>query len=113
MSNWSSTKNSYERACSRLPQAPDLVLGTQSAASGTPAAVTPISLLAYVILATPKLTIGEDELKRQLAVSLDLLQLGVLAIMSVATYVLLGLALFLGGLVLAFGPAVLPSIYAP
>ena len=38
------------------------------------AAVTPISLLAYVILATPKLTIGEDELKRQLAVSIDLLQ---------------------------------------
>ena len=38
------------------------------------AAVTPISLLAYVILATPKLTIGEDELRRQLDVSLDLLR---------------------------------------
>ena len=37
------------------------------------AAVTPISLLAYVLLATPKQKIGLDELRRQLALSLDLL----------------------------------------
>jgi glycerol-3-phosphate O-acyltransferase len=38
------------------------------------AAVTPISLLAYVLLATPKQTIGADELRRQLQLSLDLLR---------------------------------------
>ena len=38
------------------------------------AAVTPISLLAYVLLATPKQTIGLDELRRQLQLSLDLLR---------------------------------------
>ena len=38
------------------------------------AAVTPISLLAYVLLATPKQKIGLDELRRQLQVSLDLLR---------------------------------------
>lgn len=37
------------------------------------AAVTPISLLAHAILATPKLTIGIDELRRQLQLSIDLL----------------------------------------
>jgi len=38
------------------------------------AAVTPISLLAYVLLATPKQTIGIEELRRQLRLSIDLLQ---------------------------------------
>ena len=38
------------------------------------AAVTPISLLAYVLLSTPKQKIGELELKRQLKLSLDLLR---------------------------------------
>ena len=38
------------------------------------AAVTPISLLAYVLLATPKQKIGVNELRRQLQVSLDLLR---------------------------------------
>lgn len=38
------------------------------------AAVTPISLLAYVLLATPKQTIGIDELRRQLDLSLSLLR---------------------------------------
>ena len=38
------------------------------------AAVTPISLLAYVLLATPKQKIGIDELRRQLQLSLALLQ---------------------------------------
>jgi glycerol-3-phosphate O-acyltransferase len=38
------------------------------------AAVTPISLLAYVLLATPKQTIGVVELRRQLQLSLDLLR---------------------------------------
>ena len=38
------------------------------------AAVTPISLLAYVLLATPKQKIGLDELRRQLQVTLDLMR---------------------------------------
>lgn len=38
------------------------------------AAVTPISLLAYVLLATPKQTIGATELRAQLQLSLDLLR---------------------------------------
>ena len=38
------------------------------------AAVTPISLLAYVLLATPKQTIGAAELRAQLQLSLDLLR---------------------------------------
>jgi glycerol-3-phosphate O-acyltransferase len=38
------------------------------------AAVTPISLLAYVLLATPKQAMGADELRRQLQISLDLLR---------------------------------------
>jgi len=38
------------------------------------AAVTPISLLAYVLLATPKQTIGLDELRRQLELSLKILR---------------------------------------
>jgi glycerol-3-phosphate O-acyltransferase len=38
------------------------------------AAVTPISLLAYVLLATPKQKIGEAELKRQLELNLALMK---------------------------------------
>ena len=38
------------------------------------AAVTPISLLAYVLLATPKQKIGIDELRRQLKLSADLMK---------------------------------------
>lgn len=38
------------------------------------AAVTPISLLAYVLLSTPKQKIGIGELRRQLQMTLDLLQ---------------------------------------
>ena len=38
------------------------------------AAVTPISLLAYVLLATPRQKIGAEELKSQLRLSLDLLR---------------------------------------
>jgi len=38
------------------------------------AAVTPISLLAYVLLATPKQKIGIDELRRQLKLSVDLMK---------------------------------------
>ena len=38
------------------------------------AAVTPISLLAYVLLATPRQKIGAEELKAQLQLSLDLLR---------------------------------------
>ena len=38
------------------------------------AAVTPISLLAYVLLATPKQKIGIDELRRQLTLSLELMK---------------------------------------
>ena len=46
-----------------------IMMGINSAA-----AVTPISLLAYVLLATPKQTIGAEELRRQLQVSIDLLR---------------------------------------
>ncbi len=50
-------------------------LGTQIMQGiNSAAAVTPISLLAYVLLATPKQTIGLDELRRQLELSLKLLQ---------------------------------------
>jgi glycerol-3-phosphate O-acyltransferase len=50
-------------------------LGTQIMQGiNSAAAVTPISLLAYVLLATPKQTIGLDELRRQLEVSLRLLK---------------------------------------
>ncbi len=50
-------------------------LGTQIMQGiNSAAAVTPISLLAYVLLATPKQTIGLDELRRQLTLSLNLLQ---------------------------------------
>jgi len=38
------------------------------------AAVTPISLLAYVLLATPKQKIGAEELRSQLQLSLDILK---------------------------------------
>jgi glycerol-3-phosphate O-acyltransferase len=38
------------------------------------AAVTPISLLAYVLLATPKQTVGAEELKRQLELNLRLMR---------------------------------------
>jgi glycerol-3-phosphate O-acyltransferase len=38
------------------------------------AAVTPISLLAYVLLATPKQKIGINELRRQLQLSIDLMK---------------------------------------
>lgn len=47
----------------------DIMSGVNSAA-----AVTPISLLAYVLLATPKQAIGAAELKLQLQLSLDLLK---------------------------------------
>jgi glycerol-3-phosphate O-acyltransferase len=47
----------------------DIMSGINSAA-----AVTPISLLAYVLLATPRQKIGAKELNSQLQLSLDLLQ---------------------------------------
>ena len=47
----------------------EIMIGINSAA-----AVTPISLLAYVLLATPKQTIGAQELRAQLQLSMDLLR---------------------------------------
>lgn len=47
----------------------EIMSGVNSAA-----AVTPISLLAYVLLSTPKQKIGAEELKSQLQLSLDLLE---------------------------------------
>ena len=47
----------------------EIMIGINSAA-----AVTPISLLAYVLLATPKQTIGDEELHAQLQTSLNLLR---------------------------------------
>jgi len=55
---------------------PDIVneLGTEIMSGvNSAAAVTPISLLAYVLLATPKQKIGLAELRRQLQLTLDLL----------------------------------------
>jgi glycerol-3-phosphate O-acyltransferase len=46
----------------------DIMTGVNAAA-----AVTPISLLAYVMLTTPRQRIGENELRRQLQLSLNLL----------------------------------------
>jgi glycerol-3-phosphate O-acyltransferase len=46
----------------------DIMTGVNAAA-----AVTPISLLAYVMLSTPRQRIGENELRRQLQLSLNLL----------------------------------------
>ena len=46
----------------------DIMTGVNAAA-----AVTPISLLAYVMLSTPRQRIGEHELRRQLQLSLNLL----------------------------------------
>ncbi len=51
----------------------DEIGGTIMKNINSAAAVTPISLLAYVLLATPKQKIGVDELRRQLKLSLDLL----------------------------------------
>lgn len=61
----------------RPPWLADIVeeLGTQIMQGiNSAAAVTPISLLAYVLLATPKQTIGLDELRRQLELSLKILR---------------------------------------
>ncbi len=50
-------------------------LGTEiMQAINSAAAVTPISLLAFALLATPKQKIGADELRRQLQLSIDLLR---------------------------------------
>ncbi len=57
-----------------LPDAVDRLGKTIMSSINTAAAVTPISLLAYVLLATPKQKIGEDELKRQLDVTMALLR---------------------------------------
>ena len=61
----------------RPPWLSDVVdeLGTEIMQGiNTAAAVTPISLLAYVLLATPKQTIGLGELRRQLDLSLKVLK---------------------------------------
>jgi glycerol-3-phosphate O-acyltransferase len=47
----------------------DIMQGINAAA-----AVTPISLLAYALLATPKQTVGANELRQQLQLSMDLLR---------------------------------------
>ena len=57
-----------------LPDVVDRLGKTIMSGINSAAAVTPISLLAYVLLATPKQKIGEIELKRQLKVTMDLLR---------------------------------------
>ena len=57
-----------------LPTVVDRLGKTIMSGINSAAAVTPISLLAYVLLATPKQKIGEIELKRQLQVTMDLLR---------------------------------------
>jgi len=72
--NWRDSKNGNGERPSWLADVidklgKDIMSGVNSAA-----AVTPISLLAYVLLATPKQKIGALELKSQLELSLKLLQ---------------------------------------
>lgn len=73
-SNW---RESISNNGDRPPWLNDVIdeLG-QNIMSGinSAAAVTPISLLAYVLLATPKQKIGAKELESQLQLSIDLLQ---------------------------------------
>ena len=57
-----------------LPSVVDRLGKTIMTGINAAAAVTPISLLAYVLLATPKQKIGETELKSQLQVTMDLLK---------------------------------------
>ncbi len=57
-----------------LPEVVDQLGKTIMTGINAAAAVTPISLLAYVLLATPKQKIGEAELRRQLQITLDLLK---------------------------------------
>jgi len=72
--DWRDSSNNNGDRPSWLPEVIDklgkeIMIGVNSAA-----AVTPISLLAYVLLATPKQKIGALELKSQLQLSLNLLQ---------------------------------------
>jgi len=57
-----------------LAEAVDVLGGKIMTGINAAAAVTPISLLAYVLLATPKQLIGAEELRRQLQLSIDLLR---------------------------------------
>jgi glycerol-3-phosphate O-acyltransferase len=57
-----------------LPGIVDEVGGQIMENINSAAAVTPISLLAYVLLATPKQKVGLNELRRQLQMTLDLLR---------------------------------------
>jgi glycerol-3-phosphate O-acyltransferase len=71
--DWRETKAKNGERPEWLSDAVDELGGEIMRGINSAAAVTPISLLAYVLLATPKQTIGEKELLRQLQVSLDLL----------------------------------------
>jgi len=72
--DWRDTK--FENG-ERPPWVGDVIdeLGTEIMQGiNSAAAVTPISLLAFALLATPKQKIGADELRRQLQLTIDLLR---------------------------------------
>src|SRR5210317_49553 len=71
---WRDYKPENGERPSWLPGIVDEVGGQIMENINAAAAVTPISLLAYVLLATPKQKIGLNELRRQLQMTLDLLR---------------------------------------
>jgi glycerol-3-phosphate O-acyltransferase len=71
--NWREQSNGDERP-KWLNEAVDLIGREIMIGINSAAAVTPISLLAYVLLATPKQKIGAAELESQLQLSIDLMK---------------------------------------
>ncbi len=72
--DWRDSSNDNGDRPSWLPEVIDKLGKEIMSGVNSAAAVTPISLLAYVLLATPKQKIGALELKSQLQLSLKLLQ---------------------------------------
>lgn len=71
--DWRNTKPDAEERPAWLGDVIDELGESIMGGINAAAAVTPISLLAYALLATPKQTMGEHELHRQLALSIKLL----------------------------------------
>jgi glycerol-3-phosphate O-acyltransferase len=71
--DWREAANDYGERPSWLNEAVDKLGQEIMSGINATAAVTPISLLAYVLLATPKQKMGAAELRSQLQLSLDLL----------------------------------------
>lgn len=71
--DWRDAANADAERPTWIPEVVDELGQEIMSGINSAAAVTPISLLAYVLLATPKQKIGAEELKSQLQLSLDLL----------------------------------------